>query len=367
MWDLLSSGPVGLISGAVIGLVLGALFEEWLKRQITNVGLLMRRLTRHQHDGPDLGREFRLGPLHVPVRILEGDGEHAIDESDVRVLVNPVDVQLPGELAEWRASIAIEQARRREVGERYAWNGASYAVEDLIIERVGPRESPAVTLILKHCDYYTFLATQMFDRRLRGGGNLRSRYLDGRDPREVPDFMRSSFGQNIAVVTTDNWLLVSRRSEEVHTAPGLWNSSANESLSRDKDSINGMPPNLVQAARRGVREELHLLPHQYELRLLGFVADRLSRWGTLFLARLNNMSRKGLEDHLSRGIEDTFEHKEFEYVPFEPAPVLRYILREDRRRDWGQSAPVLFYLSLVNTHGRRKIDADAARVLAELS
>jgi hypothetical protein len=107
--------------------------------------------------------------LHVPVRILEGNGEQTIDESNVRVLVNPVDAQLPDELAEWRAEIAAEQDRRREVDERPAWNGASYAVEDLIIERVGPQEDPAVTFILKHCDYYTFLATQRLDRRLRGG------------------------------------------------------------------------------------------------------------------------------------------------------------------------------------------------------
>lgn len=190
--------------------------------------------------------------MHVPVRILEGNGEQTIDESNVRVLVNPVDVQLPDELAEWRAEIAAEQDRRREVGERPAWNGASYAVEDLIIERVGPQEDPAVTFILKHCDYYTFLATQRLDRRLWGGATPRSLYVDGREPHEVPDFMRSCFGQNIAVVTADNWLLGSVRSDQVHTGRGLWNSSANESLSRDKESIDGAPPNLFMAARRGV-------------------------------------------------------------------------------------------------------------------
>ncbi|MFI7081799.1 hypothetical protein ACIBO1_31370 [Micromonospora sp. NPDC049903] len=364
LWDTLASGPIELISGAVVGLVLGALFEEWLKRQIASVGRLLRRLVLRRPDGPDLGREFRLGPLHVPVRILEGDGVHAIHEGEVRVLVNPVNVRLPDELVQWRAEIAAEQARRQEVGEPYAWNGASYAVEDLIIERVGSHESPAVTLILKYCDYYTFLATQMFDRRLRGGGNLRSRYLDGRDSRDVPDFMRSCFGQNMAVVTADNWLLVSCRGEEVHTARGLWNSSANESLSRDKDSINGGPPSLFQAARRGLREELHLLPHQYGLQLLAFhEVTTLCQWGSLFLARLHTMSKKDVEEHLTRGIEDGWEHKDFDYVRFEPEPVLRYLLREDRRRNWGPAAPVLLYLSLVNAYGRQRVDAAAAHVL----
>jgi hypothetical protein len=50
------------------------------------------------------------------------------------------------------------------------------------------------------------------------------------------------------------------------------------------------------AARRGVREELHLLPHQYELDLLAFhVVTALCQWGALFLALLR-MSKKDLED-----------------------------------------------------------------------
>lgn len=97
-------------------------------------------------------RHFRLGALRTPCQIIEGTGEEPI-------------------------------------------------AEDLVVSRVPPLESPAVTLRLKHSDYYTFLATQQLDRAFRDGSTLRGSYLDGRDPLTVPDFLRSSFGLNAAAAT----------------------------------------------------------------------------------------------------------------------------------------------------------------------
>ncbi|MEU5908384.1 hypothetical protein ABZ780_28910, partial [Micromonospora sp. NPDC047467] len=271
-------------------------------------------------------------------------------------------------LARWRAEIAAEQERRSSTGEESAWNGAMYAVEDLVISRSGPKEEPDVTLILKHSDYYTFLATQRLDRRLPGGATLRGLYLDGREPRQIPDFMRSSFGMNVAVVTSDNWLVVSRRSARTATGQDMWAPSVNESLSPDKDSVDGAPPDLFSAARRGVREELHIGEDQYELRLLAFhLATSLSQWGVMFLARLSAMSRAEFEAHVSRGVEDGWEHRAIDYVAFEPEPALRYLLRTDRRNSWTPAAPALYYLTLVNTYGRRQVDAALGRVLPDVS
>jgi hypothetical protein len=367
LWDWLSAGPVGLVSGAFVGLVFGVLFEDPLKRLIRAIGRLLRRLTSGPPETPDLGREFRLGPLHAPCLIIEGDGEHVIDSSRVRVKVINSDVQLPDELAQWRDEIAAEQARRRESGEDWSWNGARYAVDDLVVSRDGPDEDPDVTLILKHSDYFSFLASQRLDRRFHDGSTLRSRYLDSTEPRDIPTFMRSAFGLYVAVVTTDGWLIVSRRARQLGVGAGQWCSTACEGLSRDKDSIDGAPPDLFQAAQRGVDEELGLKPDEYDLRMLALhVVMSNSHWGALFLARLSTMSRRDFSDHISRGIADGWEHPELDYVEFEPQPVLRYLLREDRRDDWAPAAPVLFYLSLVNAFGRRRTDQAAERVLHDL-
>jgi hypothetical protein len=311
-------------------------------------------------DGPH--RDFSIGPLRTPCRILEGDGEHAIPEENVRVVVNPVNVKLPAEVAQWRDVIVDRQLRLRHEGREHVWNGPRYAVEDFFATRVGPVESPEVTLRLKHSDYYTFLAAQRLDDQLSDGGTLRSEYLDGRDPREVPEFMRSSFGLNVAVVTADDWLVVSRRSSRLGIGQGQWNSSANEGLHRNLDGPGGVAPNLFRAAERGVREELRLDPDQYDLRLLAFVVvTRLSQWAALFLARLHTTTRAGFEANAGRGIADGWEHPEFDFVRFTPADVVDYLLRDDRRDYWAPAAPVLFYLSLVNAFGRRAVDAEVER------
>ncbi|MCZ7373561.1 hypothetical protein [Micromonospora sp. WMMC250] len=368
MASWLSSVPGGLISGAAVGLIFGVLFEDPLKKLLWWGVRRLRQLITRSAVPLALGREFRLGPLHAPCVILEGDGTHVLEPERVSVLVNPVDVQLPEEMARWRAEIAAEQERRRSNGEESAWNGAMYAVEDLVISRVGPHEQPDVTLILKHSDYYTFLATQRLDRRLVGGATPRSLYVDGRQPGQIPDFMRSSFGMNVAVVTADNWLVVSRRSARTATGQDMWAPSVNESLSPDKDSVEGRPPDLFSAARRGMREEINVEDDQYELRLLAFhLATSLSQWGVMFLARLSAMSRADFEAHVSRGVGDGWEHRAIDYVPLKPDVTLRYLLRSDRRNNWTPAGPALYYLTLVNTYGRRQVDAALGRVLRDVS
>jgi hypothetical protein len=366
MLEWLSSGPAGLLAGSLLGLVLGVFFEDMLKKRVKSVGMLLRRWTRRGGSAPDLSREFKLGALRAPCVIVEGDGEHEIDRARVRVLVNPIQVRLPDELSEWRDEVAREQARRKAAGDSHAWNGANYAVDDLIVSRAGPQELPEVTLVLKHSDYFTFLATQQLDRRFPGGATPRTRYLEGRELSQVPDFMRSCFGLNVAVVTCDDWLLVSRRSSRVVTGKGQWNSSANEGLSRDKDSAGGLPPDLFEAAGRGLREELQLSSGRYDLHLLAFhVVTSLSQWGALFVAQLKDLRRDGLQDHLSRGVEDGWEHPEFDFVSFDPESSIRYLLREDRIGEWAPAAPVLIYLSLVHAFGRAVVDGAADRVLRE--
>src|SRR5882724_2880495 len=167
--EWLVAGPGALLSGAFIGVVFGVLLEDSLRAMMRRTATLLRGFVGGQWEPPEFNREFHLGPLHVPVVLIEGDGEHVILPENLRVFVDPVDVQLPDELGQWRDEIVSNQVRRKTNGEDHAWNGPRYAVEDLIISRIGPSEDPHVTLIFKHTDYFTFMATQCFDRRFSDG------------------------------------------------------------------------------------------------------------------------------------------------------------------------------------------------------
>ncbi|GGX44499.1 hypothetical protein [Streptomyces chryseus] len=115
---------------------------------------------------------------------------------------------------------------------------------------------------------------------------------------------------NVAAVTADDMLVVSRRSDRVRMAPGVWNSSVNEGLSRLIDSSGRNAPDLYAVAPRGMREELSLELNEYSLGLLAFVLDVDKRhWSAHFYARLGTLTREGIQARMSRGVADRWEHQ----------------------------------------------------------
>ncbi|MER6981192.1 hypothetical protein ABT317_30520 [Streptomyces carpinensis] len=326
----------------------------------------IRGLGRREETGP-AWRTFSLGPLQTSALIVEGDGQSPIPSETVYVHVLDDEVELPSGMLSWREEIAAESERLRAEGRTPVWNGPRYAVESFDISRTALDEKPEVHLRLRPTDYYTFLAAQQLDRRLPDGSTPRSRYLSPDDPLKAPPFLQCSFAVNIAVVTADDMLVVSQRSDRVRMAPGVWNSSVNEGLSRHIDSSGRSAPDLHAVSRRGMREELSLEPHEYSLDLLAFVLDIEKRhWSGHFYAKLKDLRSSDLQARMSRGVADRWEHQTIDYVPFRPATVVRYMLRGDRVHRWAPLAPALFHLSLVHAYSRTLVERVEAQIIRRL-
>ncbi|MFB7941514.1 hypothetical protein ACWENA_09200 [Streptomyces sp. NPDC004779] len=360
------------ILGAILGVVFATLFQQWtqdlwFKVRRRTAGKV-RSLTYRPGEGGGWGT-FSLGPLHTPALIVEGDGDRPIAPDSVHVQVLDGEIELPAELASWRAEIEAEEARAEAAGERRpVWNGERYAVESVDVTRTPLDEAPEVHLRLRPTDYYTFLAAQQLDRRLPDGSTPRRRWLDPDAPLTAPAFLQCSFAANVAVVTADDLLVISRRGDRVRMAPGLWNSSVNEGLARNLDASGSRhAPDLHALARRGMREELSLEPHEYRLELLAFVLDVEHRmWSAHFYARLTDMTGEQLRARTSRGVADRWEHSAMEYVPFRTADVARHLLSPERRHRWAPLAPALFHLALVHVHGRASVERAEAAVVRRL-
>lgn len=358
------------VVGAVIGMLFAVLFQQplqdaWyrLRKRSTRA---LRSLGRREETGP-AWRTFSLGPLQTSALIVEGDGESPIPPETVYVHVRDDEIELPPDMRPWRSEIAAESEQLRAEGRTPLWNGPRYAVEAFDISRTALEERPEVHLRLRPTDYYTFLAAQQLDRRLPDGTTPRSRYLDPDRPLEAPAFLQCSFAVNIAVVTADDMLVVSQRSDRVRMAPGVWNSSVNEGLSRHIDSSGRSAPDLHAVARRGMREELSLEPHEYSLDLLAFVLDIGKRhWSGHFYAKLKDLSSADLQARMSRGVADRWEHQTIDYVPFRPAAVVKYMLRDDRVHRWAPLAPALFHLSLVHAYSRTLVERVEAQLTRRL-
>ncbi|MFB6578773.1 hypothetical protein ACFCYC_15385 [Streptomyces sp. NPDC056402] len=359
------------VVGAILGVVFATLFQQglqdvWFRIRRRSAGVMRSITFREQQGGAWMA--FALGPLHTSALIVDGDGGAVIPPESVHIQVLDGDIELPAEMSAWRDEIAAEEDRVREAGERASvWNGPRYAVESFEVSRTALDEHAEIHLRLRPTDYYTFLAAQQLDRRLADGSTPRARYLDPDQPLTAPAFLQCSFGVNIAVVTADHLLVVSHRSDRVRMAPGVWNSSVNEGLSQHIDSAGRNAPDLHAAARRGMREELALEPHEFSLSLLGFVLDVEKRaWSAHFYARLNDMTGEQLQTRMSRGVADRWEHQGMEYVPFRTVDVTRYLLRPDRIHRWAPVAPALFHLALVHVHGRTSVERAEAQVVRRL-
>lgn len=329
------------VVGAVLGMLFAVLFQQPLQdgwyRLRTRSTRAVRSLRQREESSP-AWRTFSLGPLQTSALIVEGDGESSIPAEAVYIQVLDEEIELPSDMVGWRAEVEAESEGLRAEGRTPLWNGPRYAVESFDVSRTALDEQPEVHLRLRPTDYYTFLAAQQLDRRLADGTSPRSRYLDPDNPLLAPGFLQCSFAVNIAVVTADDMLVVSRRSDRVRMAPGVWNSSVNEGMSRHIDSSGRSAPDLYAVARRGMREELSIEPHEYSLELLAFVLDIDKRhWSAHFYARLKDLTREGLQTRMSRGVADRWEHQTIDYVPFRPAPVVKYMLRADRIHRWAPS------------------------------
>lgn len=367
MLDQITSGSIGLIVGAVIGLIVAVLFEDLLKKMRDNALGQLRRLMA-KGTLPVTNEEFRLGELQTSLIIVEGDGENVINEQAMRIIVESTNVALPEELDLWRQEVEHEQAVRKNTGRDFHWNGTTYAVSGFSVSRCGVDESPEICLRLKGADYFTFLATQQLDRSFKDGTTPRTRYIEPYAPTETPDFMSASFGVYVAVVTADNLVVFSKRSQKVGVFPGLWDASANEALSRSLDSQGRTPPNLYDVARRGLAEELCTDSTEYRLELLAFDIDRrTNQWGCMFAAFMHELTGNELADRRSRGIPDKWEHDRQDYERFEVSAVIRYLLRDDRRNSWTPVAPALFYFTLVRKYGRSRVERETARAIQKLS
>lgn len=359
------------VLGAVIGMVLATLFQQplqdaWFKVRKRSTRAV-RNLRRREEEVGGAWTTFSLGPLHTSALIVEGDGDSAIASDAIHIQVLDDEIALPADMTGWRQEIEEESAQLQAEGRTPVWNGLRYAVEAFDVSRTALDEQPEVHLRLRPTDYYTFLAAQQLDRRLPSGTTPRTRYLDPDRPLTAPAFLQCSFAVNVAVVTADDMLVVSQRSDRVRMAPGVWNSSVNEGLSRHIDSSGRNAPDLYAVARRGTREELSLEPHEYSLTLLAFVLDVERRhWSAHFYARLTDLTREGLQARTSRGVADRWEHQTMDYVPFRAADVARYLLRTDRIHRWAPLAPALFHLALVHVHGRTAVERAEAQAVRRL-
>lgn len=217
---------------------------------------------------------------------------------------------LPEEITKLRDEIYREL--HRQGSQIRVWNGQRYCLKGFFITRDPIAEEPILHLKFGPTDYFNFLATSMnLDKEIKINGiktTLRKRYLENVDPWAKPiDFLAHSFGINLAVITADNRLILTKRSGHVRSRPLSWNTTISEGLQRPVDSDKDGRPDLYKAAARGIREELGIIVPEEQIKFLSFGLDtELYQYGILGCVKLN-VSFKNIKKAAAIGSSDSWE------------------------------------------------------------
>jgi 8-oxo-dGTP pyrophosphatase MutT (NUDIX family) len=295
---------VGLLT-ALGNVVFGILVQhEWDRRGVGrsvdrirervsqgwNAVFRRRHRTRKLPTGEDPAGLIRIGDLRLPgFRLFDG-----VRAEGIEFVVNfdPTPAVLPAELIPVRTAVEDRIRADEENGLRVPFNGEMLALKGFTFTRSADGQEKSVCrMSVQPNEYFNLLAT-INSLAVPVPGTTQTigdRYYHGRNPLLIEHpALFTAFPINLAVITSDEKLVVVQRSADVAMSPNVFNSSADEAVSRYKDTDSAGRVSYQQAARRALWEELGVAPGdiaELKLTAVGY-AHRVHHYAVLGHARL---------------------------------------------------------------------------------
>ncbi len=339
-----------LISAA-IGVIVGVILNDPLITLRDNVIRTIRRFFVKRKKRQAFSGLFHFGNKNSKWLIVDGDGEDIYSRKNIFTYFDKEPIVLPAELERRKKTIAKEEEEKRKKGLSYHFNGENYKFDKFSINRFSTEETLELHLWFRPSDYYTFLATDMnLDDK-----EFREEYFPDENWTKPAPYFAHSFGINLLIITKDERIILTKRSESVGTNKGMYHISMNEGLSRTFDrGVSSQSPDVYRAAVRGIVEELgdqDVEASDISYLSLG-VDTRYSQWALLGKAKINKTAKE-LEEWRANGVKDKWENEEFFTLPFDVEEIVKFIAEHD---PWTPASLACIYHSLVNEFGRNKVD-----------
>lgn len=326
---------VGAIVSGLIQLFVAIIFEHSARtyyRRARRIYLLIANTLSAKNLGVERER-YRIGISETPVVILEGTPAEPYLPSRITCHLEEQPLVLSPELQLSRNLVEIEQqAIENKNGKRDFHNGAMVAFTNYHHSYTHVWEEPTLTLWFKKTDYYTFLATAMkLEDVVPSSSNpsetVRVKHLH-HDTYRYPDpNFATSFGVNLAVITSDNYLAIAKRGERgvshyhgVHAVPVM------ESVNPEKDKDIYGQLDVYETAKRGVFEELGgIKVDKSDINIFTLQVDvRWYLYGLNGFVRLEH-SRDEISGIRTRGIREWWESPDISFISFDPQTVAQYV------------------------------------------
>jgi hypothetical protein len=341
---------------ASIGLVLGVLFEDPLKRLRDAVVHRYRRLFYTRPNRVSNSQFFSFGHIKTPWMIIDGDGEGEYAPRTIITHYEGHALELPNDLTKRKKEIQKREDAKQKEGKNFMWNGSRYFLDRFLINRTDLYENLSLHLWFRPTDYYTFLATNVS----LDDDSLREKYVKDTDwtTTAVPYFS-NDFAVYLVIITADEYTILPKRSDAVGIYKNSFTVSLSEGISRTLDrGTTTLAPDVYRCAIRGIGEEIGIsdIPVS-DVTLLSFgVNTQYVQWAMLGFAKVNKTVEEIVEFR-SRGVRDKWENSEFNIVKFDLKEIVTYVFTHE---PWAPGALACLYQTLVHEFGREKVDKEIA-------
>lgn len=304
--------------------------------------------------------EFQVGKLRVKWVVCQGSAEFPYTHRNIRCIYDPTPLELPSDRQQKKARIDEEQKRLKDAGKPHFHPGPTVALDQIIQSQIGDLEEPVLTLRVRPSDYYTLLATAMsLDEQIETeyGGKItvRDRYLRNLHyERPIPEFA-SALSINLALVSNDGYILVSKRSSDVGSDPNFMAPAINECVNpvRDQDA-NGII-SIFATAKRGAKHELNIEIKEDELEFFTVGVDtRYYFYQLTGLIRSRSFSRDDIRARYSQSSTERWEAEKYQFIKFNPAEVAKFLSKSSER--WTPYGIVCLIQALISEFGISEVE-----------
>lgn len=347
----------------LVSITLGVLFEDPIKRALRYALRTLRRWMRRVVPVPP-PREpycFTIGSHETDFVVLDGTGVEAYRPENLQCTFMPTPIEQPSEVLALRQAIEGREAEKDARGLRSMVNGPLYALRGFRRDRDAD-EHISLRLDLVPTDYFTFQATVFsLDVPIPGSNTtLRKTYLTG-PVSTLADkpigFMANAFGVIMVVVTSDDYLILNRRSDDVGGRRNELDATYAESMLPAADKTDAGLPDPYRTALRGLEEELGLVSEREDVHFLGFGLDvQYYQWSLIGLVKTDRTAREVLEGK-SRGTTGNWESSDHIMLRAEPKEVFEFLRQELKVRPIWSTGFVAIYWTLVHLCGRSRVEA----------
>ncbi len=348
----INSEIIPALIGAIVGLMISVVFDEGLREFKRKVKRKYKRLFSVKND--ENSHLFSFGNTTTNFFVVDGDGQSEFKPENIECRVVNKEVPLPEEIELIKQEITEQETEKKLNGLEYKWNGPLYGLAKYRQSRTADKEDMTVIFNFFKTDYYTFQATNMqLDRRLDSGKTIREEYIPYNNLGEIQSSLANGFGVALLVITSDENIILSQRTENSGSRGSEMDISVVEGVHPllDRHSVND-GPDLFNTAVRGANEELGIIVNKDEIHFLGYGVDvDYYQWNMIGFTHVPQTAQE-IKDIRSRGTSGKWENTSLVFKNFTPKEMAELIVNGDM---WS-TAKVALYWTAVRELGKNNID-----------